>query len=147
MIAFRLNLIYRPQDFSLGKLFKGQSIVDNEGAVDSANITVICDRIDERAASINGALAIATNPSAIKDLVRSCCTELEGAVNEDGGDAWRVIFPGKQLLQEYAKVCELGNPPVLENTLIKQLGSRPELVARELRQVVDRIIAGESFSS
>ena len=146
MISFRLNLIYRPQDFSLGNFFKGQSVVDGNGIADPAKIALLSNQIVGKAAAINGEMVAATSQPAIEQLVASCRTELEEAIKEGGADNWRLLFPGKQLLEEYAKGCDLGKPPVLENTLIKQLAARPERIPSELRQVVDGIVAGRLFS-
>jgi predicted ATPase len=147
MISFRLNLIYRPQDFSLGNFFKGQSVVDGNGIADAAKIALLSNQIVGKAATINGEMTAATSQPAIEQLVASCRAELEEAIKEGGADNWRVLFPGKQLLEEYAKACDLGKSPVLENTLIKQLAARPERIPSELRQVVDGIVAGQPFSS
>jgi energy-coupling factor transporter ATP-binding protein EcfA2 len=146
MISFRLNLIYRPQDFSLGNFFKGQSVVDGNGVADPAKIALLSNQIVGKATTINGEMAGATSQSAIEQLLASCRTELEEAVKEGGADNWRLLFPGKQLLEEYAKGCDLGKPPVLENTLIKQLAARPDSIPSELRQVVDGIVAGRPFA-
>jgi energy-coupling factor transporter ATP-binding protein EcfA2 len=146
MISFRLNLIYRPQDFSLGNFFKGQSVVDGNGIADPAKIALLSNQIVGKTTTINGEMAAATSQPAIEQLVASCRTELEEAIKEGGADNWRLLFPGKQLLEEYAKGFDLGKPPVLENTLIKQLAARPERIPSELRQVVDEIVAGRPFS-
>jgi hypothetical protein len=146
MISFRLNLIYRPQDFSLGNFFKGQSVVDGSGVADPGKIALLINQILGKAATINGEMAAATSQSAIEQLVMSCRTELEEAVKEGSGDTWRLIFPGKQLLEEYAKLCDLGKPPVLENTLIKQLAARPDRIASELREIVNRIVEAQPLS-
>lgn len=147
MISFRLNLIYRPQDFSLGNFFKGQPVVDGNGVADPAKIAQLTGQIVGKAGTINEEMAAATSQTAVEQLVVNCQRELEEAVREGGADGWRVLFPGKQMLQEYAKVCDLGKPPVLENTLIKQLAARPDRIPDELRQVVDGIIAGRPFTA
>lgn len=146
MISFRLNLIYRPQDFSLGNFFKGQSVVDGNGVADPAKIALLSGQIVGKAGTINQEMTKATSKAAIEQLVLNCQRELEEAVQEGATDTWRTVFPGKQLLEEYAKTCDLGKPPVLENTLIKQLAVRPERIPSELRQVVDVIVAGRSFT-
>jgi hypothetical protein len=146
MISYRLNLIYRPQDFSLGSFFKGQSIVDGSGVADRSKIAMLSGQIVARATAINQDMAAATSQTAIETLVMSCQSELEEAVKEGGAASWMVLFPGKQLLEEYAKACDLGKPPVLQNTLIKQLAARPERIPAELGRVVEKTIAGQPFS-
>jgi hypothetical protein len=139
MVAFRLNYRYSPQDFSLGKLFKGQSIVDVNGQLDGAKLSTLRSHIEERARMVNAGLAEATSLDALDALVTEAQAAVVGALaNQDG---WRSLFPGRRLLEEYAPAEGLGQPIVLQNSVIKHLGSSKGTVPTELVKIIDRVVA------
>ncbi len=98
MISFRLNQIFRPQDFSLGQFFKGAAIVDDQGKAITSKIVALTSQIVGKTEAINQELGEASSRSAIEELVLNCQTELEYALKKGSGDSWRTLFPGKQLL-------------------------------------------------
>ena len=145
MISFRLNLIYRPEDFSLGKLLQGESIIDSSGNFDTAKLDILKTRISKRVAQVNSTLASLTSSTSLETLIASNQEEVRKAIYDEG-DGWRVLFPGKRMLVEYAKSEALGNPLIFQNSLIKEMASL-NLVPEELRLVIRQISNGESLSS
>jgi hypothetical protein len=146
MIAFRLNLIYRPEDFSVGKLFQGESIVDSTGTFDAAKVNTLKTHVTARVTQANSSLAALTSSTSLEALISGYQEEVRTAIIDEG-DRWRVLFPGKRMLGEYARLEGLGNPLVLQNSLIKEMATSLNLVPEELKIVVSKISTGESLSS
>lgn len=145
MVSFRLNLAFRPEDFSLGKFISGQPIFDNNGEWIQQNLEVLKEQFINKVSSVNEALAVRTKTDALDNLISQCQEELIQAVNGEG-DGWKSLLPGKRLLAEYAKDEGLGKSPVLQNTLIKELSTNQNQVVPELRKVVQTIIEGDEFT-
>jgi energy-coupling factor transporter ATP-binding protein EcfA2 len=145
MVAFRLNLIYRPEDFSLGDFMKGQAILDGSGEWAFKRVEEFKRHFAINITAINNDLSARTKSEALDALVSQCQAELRQAIIGDS-NGWRSLFPGRRLLEEYAKAEGLGKPPVLQNSLIKELSTSPDKVPSELRQVIQTIVDGKTFS-
>lgn len=145
MVAFRLNLLYRPEDFSLGRYMQGQTIIDSNGQVKSDTLEQFGDYLKQQVTTINERLLERTKPDALDQLITECRQEVSHALNQNS-DGWKILFPGRRLLEEYAKDEGLGKHPVLQNTLIKELGGVPERIPEELRNIISKIADGAKFS-
>jgi hypothetical protein len=145
MVAFRLNLIYRPEDFSLGKFMNGQNVFDDSGKWNSEGVNNLKNVYYQKVESINKNLFEVTKPDNIENLIKSCQEELYQAVFGPG-DGWKSVLPGRRLLQEYAKLEGLGDPIILQNSLKKELSVSPERVLPELHEVIQKIVQGKLFN-
>ena len=141
MISFRLNLLYRPQDFSLGQLLEGQSIMDESGNALTGRIGSLKNHLSTKVSDINANLQKATTPAALDELVTQCQEEVLRAINGESS-GWKQVFPGRELLEEYAKLEDLGDPIVFHNALIKEMTASPAFVPRELREIIQKIADG-----
>lgn len=145
MVSFRLNAIYRPQDFSLGKYMEGEPIFNEEGKADSERTDQFRRQLSDQIATINSALLQSTKPDALEELTSKCQEEVKVALFASNA-GWKYLFPGRRLLEEYAKSEGLGKPPILQNSLIKELSTSPEKLPNELRKVIQTITEGREFS-
>lgn len=145
MTAFRLNLIYRPEDFSLGNFMSRQSILKPNGELDSAKVEQLKQQVVTKTATINSSLAASTEPAQLDVLIAQYRDEVRQAIM-GSNQKWRSLFPGRRLLEEYARAEGLGKAIVLQNNLIKELSAAPERVAPELRRVIESIVDEETFS-
>lgn len=146
MVTFRLNLIYRPEDFSLGRLLEGQPVLDAAGEWVTELIERLKAEVSSKTSDIRENLQTRTNPDALTALISECQQEVEQAMGD--GDGWVSLFPGRRLLEEYVRAEGLGinQAVVLQNSLIKELSTTPDKVPLELRQVIQTIDAGEKFT-
>lgn len=144
MTAFRLNLIYRPEDFSLGNFMNRQSILQHDGEPDYTRLESLKQEVVSKAAAINNSLATVTEPEQLRALVSEYQGEIQRACTGNS-EGWRQLFPGRRLLEEYARVESLGKSVVLQNNLIKELSATPDKVAPELRRLVESIVKEEAF--
>jgi ABC-type lipoprotein export system ATPase subunit len=102
MVTFRLNLIYRPQDFSLGEFLQGQSILRPDGKLDVKKVELLERRVTDKVSTINKDLAVSTERSKLITLLTNCQNEIKQALTGDS-ETWKSLFPGRRLLEEYAK--------------------------------------------
>lgn len=146
MVAFRLNLLYRPEDFSLGKFLEGQPVLDSAGEWVTERIELLKGEVNSKASNIANDLQARTSPDALQALISECQREVHQALGD--GDGWVSLFPGRRLLQEYVKLEGLGinQAVVLQNSLIKELSANPDRVPDELRQAIRTIDSGENFA-
>jgi len=145
MIAFRLNMIYRPEDFSLGGLMRGQRILDNSGQYIPARIQDLKRHLITKTEAVNAELCARTDSRTLNALISRCQEEVRQAIVDDS-DGWRSLFPGRRLLERYATQERLGKPPILQNSLIKELAMTPDRIAPELRQIIHTIGDGGTFA-
>jgi len=145
MVAFRLNLLYRPEDFSLGKFLEGQPVFDTAGEWVTERIEVLTAEVNSKASNVGNDLQARTNPDALQALISECQQEVHQSMGD--GDGWVSLFPGRRLLEEYVKLEGLGTNQavVLQNSLIKELSANPDRVPHELRQAIQTIDSGENF--
>jgi hypothetical protein len=146
MISFRLNLIYRPEDFSLGQILLGQSIMDELGDSLVERIDALKNSLSTKVFEVNTRLQKATAPSALDELVNQCQQQVISAINGEG-NSWKHLFPGKEVLEEYVKSEDLGDFIVFRNTLIKEMAVSPYFVPQELKDIVQQIADGNPLST
>ena len=103
MISFRYNLLYRPEDFSLGKLLEGQSIFDNTGAYDIGKVNALKTHLMAKVTQANASLSAITDPASMESLISQYREEVRSAVI-DANDKWRILFPGKPMLR---RICQI----------------------------------------
>ena len=82
---------------------------------------------------------------ALDRLFAECRDEVVGAV-EGGSDRWQAVYPGRRLLEEYARRQKLGEVTALRNSVIRDLAASPDRVPGELQRVVETIVKGVRFN-
>jgi hypothetical protein len=145
MVAYRLNLVYRPQDFSLGRIFQGQAFLDHAGRWDDAIVEEFHGQLATKVSDTNNALLEQTDNITLQRLVTECQRVVTDAIDDDRND-WRIVFPGRRLLEEYAKTEHLGKAIVLQNSIIKELGNSAQRVPNELQHAIEIVATGGTFA-
>lgn len=143
MVAYRLNLLYRPQDFSLGSILSGQSIVEGDESDIKVRLDALASEVQSIAGKVNDELHATTTRATLQEMQDQCKKVVSDAASMD--DQWKALFPGKRLLDEVSKTYGLGKTVVLQNSLIKHLADNPERVPGELVDLVTRIDSGVSL--
>lgn len=144
MLAYRLNLLYRPEDFSLGSLLRGQAVLDEGGCWVKERLEACEQLLCQKVGAANDALSERTSRECLQTLIADCKGLIQEAVH-DGADAWKVLMPGRRLIEEYARSEGLGSPVVLQNSLIKELATDSARVPAELRRAIRTIADGRKF--
>jgi hypothetical protein len=136
MASYRLNLIFRPEDFDLGEFLSGQPLIHPDGTLDDDRLQLLIRRCQERSTAVASDLTSRVDPANIEDLVGSCVKEVLGALD---GDRWLSAFPGRTLLSRFASSEGMGSHVVLQNSIVKTLGAAPEMIPSELAQLLTAI--------
>ena len=139
MLAFRMNRVFSPQDFSMERVLQGQNCLDDNGQWLAEPLGALRTRFVERVDAARTGLQATASAEAVELLLAECSEVVRTAVT---GDSWRSVMPGKRLIDEYARLR--GHPaavvPALTNSLVKQFSSTPEALDRELRDIVDTVV-------
>jgi predicted ATPase len=144
LLAFRLNLIYEPKDFSLGKMFTGELFKLADGTWDQTKIAEFSAVLRKRVDTTNDQLLEQTSNERLAELIEHCQQAVDDAL---AGDGWRTLFPGRNILQEYLKGEGLGNTYVpFQNNLIKELKADRSKVPDELAEIIKTISSGGDFT-
>lgn len=138
MIEFRLNLVYGPQDFSLGKFMENEAIINKKGEIINDNIVHFKKHLLLKVNEINSTLSETTNDAALQGIIEAVLKEVQEAFSNNA-DGWKILFPGRRILEQYAKENELGKKPAFINSLIKELASHPNKIPEELSDVMQKI--------
>ncbi len=144
MVSFRLNAATGPQDFSLGRYFEGISVLDDAHQWKAAEVAAFAGQLRTKAAGVASGIATAVTEERLNQITSDCMLEITAALD---GDGWRVLFPGKRLLEEYARRCALGRSLAFANSIVKELGDHPDRIPVELTTAIDVIVRGGRFGT
>jgi predicted ATPase len=144
MVAYQLNLVYRPQDFSLGKMFQGQRFLSSDSSWDIEKVEAFRAKLLKQVEKTNSSLNSVTSETEINRIISESQVKVEAAVSDES-NGWRTLFPGRKVLEEYSRKYGLGEPIVLQNSLIKHFSNNPESIPEELSKVIHTISNGERF--
>ena len=145
MVAFRLNLLFCPQDFSMGKILQGQKIIESNGNWNDATLSAFKESVGKIVKTAVTEFQEFAGDEGMHKLISECQSEISNAVVGDGS-GWVNVFPGRRILEEYARNYKLGKPPVLQNCIINELAAQPERIPEELRNLVVTASKGEPFN-
>lgn len=133
MVAFRFGELFQPEDCSIGNHSQGISVLESDLSMSSTVIdslrTAALARVDE----VGRKVAERTKMSDLEGLFDKCAETVHGALRLDD-DAWKVMFPGRYLLQRFSAKHNLGDWPALQNLLIDRLSRGDFPVDQELKQ-------------
>jgi predicted ATPase len=139
MVAFRLNLILKPQDFSVGKVLNKQSyfdVIEDRCSTKSSHSAVMKNKFIETSKSIHDSIITSLSQEAINQEVERCENEVKSSLTTDG---WLNLFPGKELIETAAKKIGISNSICFQNSIIKEFSSHREEIPRELSDIFQSI--------
>ncbi len=142
MVAFRLNMLFRPQDFSLGKFFEKTAVLDASNCWIPDRVAAFDGKVQETVDQVKHVTDDAAAQTTV--LLEAYKAEIEQAVKNDG---WRTLFPGKTLLTEFAKKHGMKSDVGFVNSLIKELAASEQLIDHELIVLRETVLAGGEFAA
>jgi len=134
MIAYRLNLKFQREDFSVPKLREGQ-LAFHEGEWNSDELSALRGSLESRCADVTGQLQQQIGEIAFDAMFTSCKSEIENGLKSE---AWIEEFPGKELLRAFIRSMDLPAPPTLQNLIIKEMARDQGQIPDELNQIIQR---------
>jgi predicted ATPase len=142
MTSFRLNMLFRPQDFSLGKFFEKTAVLDPSHARIPEKLAAFDKKVLDTVEQVR--LSTAAAAAGAAELLEAYKTEVELAVKED---RWDTVFPGKALLAGLAEGLELKSSVGFVNALIKEMAASEEFIDTELLLLRETVLAGNEFTA
>lgn len=140
MVAFRLNLLVRPQDFSLGNLLSAQSFFKHGSTSPKPEHQELLRRkFSESAGRIHSELQTALEATKVDALISAAESEVARSLESD---VWLELFPGKELLEVSAKALGIPNVTPLQNSLIKEMSAKRDRIPAELTAIAKQISEG-----
>jgi ABC-type lipoprotein export system ATPase subunit len=139
MVSFRLNLLIRPQDFSIGKVLNNQAYFEIDGqsiSTKDVHNSVLKKKFCETAEEIHNSLTTSLSQEAITKEIEAC--ELQVKQSLETGQ-WVNLFPGKELIELVAKQLGVSNTISLQNSIIKELSSNREHIFPEISDIFEKI--------
>lgn len=133
MITYRLNYGNRPQYFSVGKMYQNEAFMGSDGNWNEETFKNLSNSLNTKFTESSKRIVTVINETNFDDVFNSCKKEI---LNSLGNNGWISLFPGKELLNEYAKLHSLGKPPTFINCLIKELSIQNDKIPSELRDSV-----------
>jgi AAA domain, putative AbiEii toxin, Type IV TA system len=148
MVGYRLQRLTWPEDFSGASSFQGVSLYVADGSVHQERRTAILNQFRQTAAEVRTASSTRIAEPQVDELVNVCETELVSALSESAPDqTWRERFPGKRLLQTFAKNLGIKDAAAFHNSIILRLAETPERVPSELQNLMAVVKTGAPFPS
>ncbi|MCW8965905.1 MAG: DUF4435 domain-containing protein, partial [Candidatus Pacearchaeota archaeon] len=139
MVAFRLNLILSPQDFSIGKVLSMQPYFDSDDgniALKDNSSEILKNKFSETTEQIHTSLASSLSQDAIEAVLTECESEVKAALESDD---WMNLFPGKELIETVSKQLGINNTISFQNSLIKEFSSKREHIDPEIEEIFEKI--------
>jgi energy-coupling factor transporter ATP-binding protein EcfA2 len=139
MVAFRLNLLLSPQDFSIGKVLTKQPYFDSfDGGVNQkeTHSAILKSKFNESSTKIYEEITSSLSQNVIESIVSRCEIEVKEALDSDG---WLSLFPGKELIEMVSKDLGIVNAISLQNSLVKELAIRRENIDPEIEEIFEVI--------
>jgi ABC-type branched-subunit amino acid transport system ATPase component len=143
LVAHRISDLFMPEDASIGAFLSHQQwisrdLVWNEEAMHQVRERFL-SRVNEIRSQIEARSAF-SDLNAILDVTQDEITE---ALYSGG---WQSLFPGKEVLAQFAGGIGLSRGPALQNAIIRRMASRPVRIPHELTRIVNTILAGAPSS-
>ncbi|MEU4762626.1 AAA family ATPase [Actinosynnema sp. NPDC023794] len=141
LVAYRLNQIVAPQDFSLPKLNAGKPLVAEDGSFLEERLQTLKEYVHRRTAGVSEVISEQLKWSKLESKIDSWLGEVAACFSGDA-DGWVTLFPGKDLLSRFVKEGDLGPPVLLINGILKEMANRG-FAPGELHEFVARATKGE----
>lgn len=140
MISFRLNLLINPQNFSIGKILNGQPYFEG----DRSNYTPIYDskkifeeKFHRTSEIIKEFFSDRLNSKSVQEIISNCENEVKLSLESN---EWKNLFPGKELIEKFAKNLEISNFISFQNSIIKELSTNQDQIDKELQLIFNQIL-------
>ena len=137
MISFRSNLLLQPEDFSMGKFLNNESVFNAaDKEVKNDVHLLLSEKFLKTSATISENISKSFEKSNLEKIIDSCTNEIKASLKTD---EWLSLFPGKELLETLCKALKISDTIALQNSIIKELSIRQDLIAADLKVILDKI--------
>lgn len=136
MISFRTNLLLEPQNFSMGKFLNDKAIIDSNFEFNPDIRSLLVDKFSKTANEVCGHINSFLSIDNVTKIISECEAEMQSAFNNG---TWLDLFPGKELLETLCKKLKISSQIAFQNSLIKELSVKHELIPSDLKRIISVI--------
>jgi hypothetical protein len=138
MVVSRYAELYQQEDCSIGNHSQAMSAIAATGEPNSGVLDALRASLRERIGTVNREVAERLEPNAL-DVIFDACQKQVVATLDLSKDDWKKLFPGKFILQRFAKEHDLGLWPALQNLTIEAMAEMHPRSVSDLRMIFQRV--------
>lgn len=136
MVAFRLNLAFQPEDFSIPQLLQDDITCAEGGQWTQQHMQTLENQLKQRSQNVVQELSGRIQGHQFDQFFEQCKTEVANALQ---GDHWLNLFPGKELITRFCQELQIGRTPIFQNAIIKEMSSNRQHIPAEINQIINAI--------
>lgn len=136
MAVSRINELYQAEDCGIGRHSQNLNILRAGNEFDGKVVDDLKAVILAKAEEVNSQVSSRASQSQTQAIVEETFDKVRSALTSD---MWKVVFPGRMLLQKFSKQHGLGDWPALQNLILEEMSKSTEFIPAELRDIFDRI--------
>jgi len=138
MVEHRYGELFQAEDCSVGNHSNNLAIINGSGGLITDVIDPLRTVLVENASQVGNKAKARIESGNLEAIFQDCLDEITTALNPDG-ENWRILLPGKPILQKLSSLYNLGKWPALQNLLIEELARGKKPLNNELKGILETI--------
>ena len=123
---------WQPEEVLPHRFLHGKPVL-GEGADAKANLATLESALVKRASDLLSGLSASLAESEVRSVIASAVATADRWLNSD---EWIDRFPGRRILETFARMQNLGDPVVLTNSIIREMASNQRFIEGELKKIL-----------
>lgn len=138
MVVARYSELFQGEDCSVGRHSSGVSIIDASGGPEASALSGLKSALLEKMATITADISGRVTQSNLDQVFEESLDRVKRAI-DPGRDDWKILLPGKELLQRFSREHGLGEWPALQNLIIEFMAESHREARGDLVPIFERI--------
>lgn len=138
MVEHRFGELFQAEDCSVGNHSNNLAIMNGSGDLSSDVIDPLRTALIENATQVGNNAKGRIETGNLEAIFQECLGELKSALHPDS-ETWKILLPGRPILQKLSSFYGLGRWPALQNLLIEELARGTKPLNNELREILETI--------
>lgn len=138
MVEHRYGELFQAEDCSVGNHSSNLAIMTGAGDLATEVIDPLRVVLIENATRVGENAKGRIETGNLETIFQECLDEVIAALRPDS-ETWRILLPGRPILQKFSSSHNLGKWPALQNLLIEELARGEVSLNNELREILETI--------
>ena len=138
LVSFRFGELFQLEDCSIGNHSEGQNVFTVDLEINGDVFTPLKDALLGQVERVHNDVVSRISLERREKILHECLEAIQRSLNPKC-EEWKVMFPGKYLLERFSKQLNLGKWPALQNVLIDRLSRGDIPINQELRNIFENI--------
>lgn len=138
MVEHRFGELFQAEDCSVGNHSNNLAIMNGAGNLSPDVIDPLRNALIQNAAQVGNNAKGRIETGNLEAIFQECLDELTSSLHQDS-ETWKILLPGRPILQKFSSSYGLGKWPALQNLLIEELARGTKLLNSELREILETI--------